>query len=271
MIAIVESGATKSAWRVGDRSFTCAGTNVSSMPMETVKEHLCEGLLQIDCRLDGFYFYTAGIVTEEIRLELEAFLHSKLDVAEVEIQNDLVAAARAVCGHSKGIAAILGTGSNACFYDGTDVELKAYSGGFIIGDDGGAAALGRRFMADFIKDLVPADVAEDFATRFDSSYQSIVENIYRGGAPAAYLGSFAPFLLEWYPKSAYVHELVDSNFHDFIVRLLSKYPVDEYKVGVVGGFGYACRDIFSKVADSHGISLGRFVPAPIDGLADYHF
>lgn len=240
------------------------------MPLSTVKEHLAEGLSRIDLPLDGFYLYTAGVVTEEIRCELEAFIRSALQVGEVDVQNDLMAAARAVCGREKGIAAILGTGSNACFFDGANVELKAYSGGFIIGDDGGAAALGRRFISDFIKDLVPADVASAFASEFDASYSAIVENIYRGGAPAAYLGSFAPFLLSWYDKDEYVRNLVDSNFHDFITRLLSKYPVDEYTVGVVGGFGYACKDIFSRIALEHGIRLGRFVPAPIDGLAEYH-
>ena len=273
---IVESGATKSDWRVlgGDgrevKRFLRAGTNVSSMKLEDIKSTLTEAFASegLD-KAAGFYLYTAGVVTPEIADELVNHLRSLAQIDEIEINNDLMGAARGACGHEPGIAAILGTGSNTCFYDGSTLSQKVYSGGYVIGDEGSGASLGKLFLADFIKGLVPDEIAQDFAKEFDSSYAGIVQGVYRSASPSGYLGSLAPFILRHY-SHPYAKALVDKNFQSFIDRSLLRYDTARYPVGIVGGFGWACKDIITPLLDKAGIKVSRFIKAPIEGLCEYH-
>lgn len=276
MKVIIESGATKSDWRILDgngkqiRQFHKAGTNVSAMQLGVVQKTLAEAIREEDLSdAAGIYLYTAGVVTDAIRSALTSTIRGCAPDADIDIQDDLMGAARGVCGHGSGIVAILGTGSNSCFYDGVSVHRKVYSGGYVIGDDGSGAALGKLFLADFIKGLVPEEIADAFSSRFDSSYPAIVEGVYRSASPSGYLGSIAPFLIENY-GNPYVKELVDGNFRAFIRRSLIKYETSTYPVGIVGGFGWACRDILKPLLEEDGIRVSRFIKAPVDGLCGYH-
>lgn len=277
MILLVESGATKGDWRVISkdgtevRRLTAGGTNVSAMNMDTIRQVISDACRQIAAEgISEIYFYTAGVVTEQIAQQLTHALKSFFPDAVCDIQNDLTAAARAVCGRSKGIAAILGTGSNSCLFDGEKIIQRVYSCGYILGDEGSAATLGKLFIADFLKGLVPEHIAKDFASRYECDYATIVEKVYRSKeSPSGYLGSFAPFILEHY-KDAYIQELVDGNFRAFIRRSLKQYDTESYPVGVVGGFGYALQDIFGKVAREEGVKVSGFIKTPIEGLVSYH-
>ena len=277
MILIVESGATKSDWRVISKDgkemkkIIAEGINVSTMRSDTIKNIISETADQLaqDC-ISEIYFYAAGVITDEVSAMIKEAFAESIPAASCEIESDLIAAARAACGHSEGIAAIVGTGSNSCLYDGTQITGRVYSGGFILGDEGSAAALGKLFISDFLKGLVPADIAADFAARYDSDYAAIVQNVYRSQtSPSGYLGSFAPFIMEHYGND-YIRELVEGNFRSFIKRSLKQFDTDRYPVGVVGGFGYALKDIFTKVAEEEGVRISRFIKEPIDGLVAYH-
>ena len=276
MKIIVESGATKSDWRLiaPDGSqidrLLLPGINVSTASMSHNLETLSEGMRAFgDCTLDGVYFYTAGIVTPELRNHIESAIRAWVSVGEVDVCTDLLAAARAVCGRRSGIVAILGTGSNTCFYDGLNVSQAVRSGGYIIGDEGGGAVLGKLFLSDLIKGLVPSDIAREFASKYDASYEGIVAGVYRSESPAGFLGGFAPFILEHY-GDPYIKSLVDNNFRAFIERSLKRYDTARYPLGVVGGFGWACKDIFSRLCEEAGVQLGVFLPEPITGLIKYH-
>ncbi len=285
MILIVESGATKSDWRAISKDgkemkrVIAEGVNVSTMKAGTIREIILTAIKKIIPVTEGqfvqeglsrIYFYCAGAVSEDVDTVIREALAEALPGASCEIESDLVAAARAACGHSAGIAAIIGTGSNSCLYDGKQIAGRVYSGGFILGDEGSAAALGKLFIADFLKGLVPADIAEDFAARYECDYTTIVQNVYRSQtSPSGYLGSFAPFIMEHY-EDPYIRELVEGNFRSFIRRSLKRYDTERYPVGVVGGFGHALRDIFTKVAEEEGVRISRFIKEPIDGLIAYH-
>lgn len=275
MKLIIEAGATKSDWRLisGKEELQqklLPGMNVSTMSMEHNLGVISQALEELGRpALDGLYLYTAGIVTPEVSSTLESGIRELIKVNEVEIKDDLVAAARSVCGREPGIAAILGTGSNACFWDGSSVSFKARSGGYILGDEGGGACLGKLFLADIIKGLVPESVAADFASKYDSSYEGIVALVYRSESPSAALGSLAPFILSHY-SDPYIKELVDGNFRSFIRRSLKRYDTARYPVGVVGGLGSACRDIFCRLCTEEGVRTGSFEARPINGLLKYH-
>ena len=276
---IVESGATKGDWRVvspsGEEScrFVSEGTNVSTMSMNDVRRIIAETsekIAELGQEIEKIWFYTAGIPTHEIKEALTAVFKERFPSADIEIEDDLTAAARAACGHKRGITAIIGTGSNSCLWDGEKIVKKIRTGGFILGDEGSASALGKAFIADFIKDLVPENVATRFREKFDVSYETIVENVYRSkGSPSGYLGSFAPFLMQYYETETYIKELVDNNFRSFIKRVLKQYGTD-IPIGIIGGFGYALKDIFTRIATEEGITVSGFLASPIEGLIKYH-
>ena len=280
MDIIIDSGATKGDWRVISPSgkevarILTKGTNVSTMKMETIYRIISDatGLIRdLRHKIENIYFYTAGVITPEIEESLRSAFRKTFPTAEVEISNDLIAAARAACGRNHGIVAILGTGSNSCLWDGEKIIQTVRSGGFILGDEGSAAALGKAFISDLIKGIVPGHIADDFSKEYDSSYESIVENVYRSKtSPSGYLGGLAPFIMRYYEKDQYIRTLVEDNFRAFIQRSLKKYDTTKNPVGIIGGFGCALKDIFSRIAQEEGIRISGFHSAPIEGLIDYH-
>lgn len=286
MIIIVESGATKTDWCAAapDKEpidVKTAGMNLATMSQDVIERIVKEAVAAFkDKGLSGdvteVHFYAAGLIVPEGEAipaqakGLDKVLRSFFPQAVMEYASDLLDAARAVCGHRPGIAAIMGTGSNSCLFDGEKVVKNVRSAGFILGDEGGGARLGKMFMSDFLKGLVPEPVSSEFAKEFEVDYMTVVQNVYRGDAPSKYLGSFAPWILGKYDSCEYVRGLVERNFKDFIERALMQYDTDKYPVGVVGGFGYANRHILEKVAGPYGIRFSTIIPAPIEGLVEYH-
>ena len=271
MIVIAEAGATSTRWRAigAGGQVTKArseGVNVATIARATVEERIALALAELNPdgeRLERVHFYAAGMLADEVS--------SLFPGADVECASDLLAAARAVCGHAPGIAAILGTGSNSCFFDGEKIVRNVHSSGFILGDEGGGAALGRLFLSDFLKGLVPQPLSDAFAVAFDVDYPTVVRQVYRSPAPAAYLGSFAPWILGRAAEPGYARDLVIANFEAFCTRCLLQYDVASWPVGVVGGFGKAARDLFGPVAARYGIRISGYQDDIIDSLVRYHY
>lgn len=216
------------------------------------------------------YIYVAGVITEHIERSIKDVTAESFPTASVEIQGDLIAAARAACGKKPGIVAILGTGSNSCQWDGENITKKVNSSGFILGDEGSASCLGKLFIADYLKDLIPDTVASDFRNNYASDYATIIKNVYcQSCSPSAYLGSFAPFILSHYNDS-YIKNLVDNNFKNFFRRALKQYDISSHPIYIVGGFGHALKEIITKVAAAEGIMIYGFMKKPIEGLIEYH-
>ena len=223
----------------------------------------------------ALHFYAAGLIATgdpvpENASGIDPVLRSAFPCASIEYASDLLGAARAVCGREAGVAVILGTGSNTCEYDGEKIVRNVRSGGFILGDEGSASRLGRLFVSDFLKGLVPEPVASDFAAAYDTDYQTIVRNVYKGDSPAGYLGSFAPFIAGYYDTCPYVRDLVRENFLALFDRCLSQYGSACRRIGVVGGFGAAMKDVFLEIAALKGVSVGVIEASPVEGLVRYH-
>lgn len=270
MKLVIESGATKTSWGLlrpdGSSSVISApGINFAVSDDSSVSHAVKSALeeLGVECmEPDEVFCYGAGMLSDR----LSDFFPS----SHVECASDLLAAARALCGHSAGIAAILGTGSNSCFYDGLQIVSNVHPSGFILGDEGSGACLGKLFIADFLKGLCPPEISDEFASTFDVSYPTVVRNVYRSSAPSAYLGSFAPWILEHASGSEYVQSLVERNFDDFCTRCLKQYDTLSYPVSVVGGFAFAARQILSGVMQRNGIRIARICPDIFDLLIEYH-
>lgn len=284
MIIIVESGATKTDWCAvaADGSVIpvrTAGMNIATMPIEAIKAIINEAAPQLNPngeKVTELHYYAAGLIIPEgekippVAKNLDASLKEYFPDAEMEYASDLLDAARAVCGHKPGIAAIMGTGSNSCLYDGKNIVKNVRSAGFILGDEGGGACLGKMFMADFLKGLVPEPVSSEFARDFQVDYFTVVQKVYKSDAPSKYLGEFAPWIMARYDSCDYVRDLVDRNFRNFIERALSQYDIKKYPVGVVGGFGYAHQEKLRKVAAEYDIRFSEIIATPIEGLIKYH-
>lgn len=276
MKIICENGATKGDWRVIENGVQICqvqtpGTNVSAMEPETVRGIILDAVrLLPPGPYEAVHFYTAGVLSEAILKKTEETMREAFPGAAIELQTDLIAAVRAACGHAPGIAVILGTGSNSCQYDGQRIVKQIKAGGFILGDEGSAASIGRLFLADLIKGLVPQPIAAAFAEKYASDYASIVDNVYHNpGSPSAYLGSLCPFILSYY-DDLYIRQLVNGSFQAFIDRSLRQYEIDKYPVGIVGGFGHALQYIIRPLFEQNGIRIRAFIPSPIEELVRYH-
>lgn len=263
MILVIDCGATKADWALqGGKRFRTEGFNLAHTPKDRLKAILDGAAAEAGPGVTRVHFYAAGLVGES-----PVDLCRWFPGAAVEYASDMVAAARALCGKEPGIAAIIGTGSNTCQWDGTAISAKVNSGGFIIGDEGSASVLGKLFVTDYLKGCVPSAIAEEFSARFEAGYAGIVRGVYASPAPAKYLGSFAPFILEHY-RDPYVKALVDDNFRRFLERTVLRYQ--RLPVGVTGGFGCACKGILEAIGKEYGIEFKTFTSSPLEGLLKYH-
>ncbi len=282
MIVIIESGATKTELRCILRSgkmfeFRLGGINLASSD----EAYLCDliddmasSVRELGEHADAIYMYAAGMVGGGMvsggEIAVRERFKQHFPQGEIHMMSDIQGAAESVLGDEPGIALILGTGSGCCEYDGHSIIRKIYSGGYVLGDEGGAAALGRNFLADYIKGLLPDTVSNAFSIRYASGYEDIVGNIYKGTSPATYLGSFAPFILSFYSKDDYVKRLVDNNFKAFFERSVTRLWREGLKIGVVGSFGAACRDIVARISGDYGMKITRYVTSPVETLAMRH-
>jgi len=274
MILIVESGATKAEWLLKDGDcisrFRSPGVNTSVMSPKAIADivgGVAEEIGGKAAEVTGIRYYGAGLVGGDGLILLDRILKAAFPSAQIVYGSDLLAAAKAGLGDTAGIVAILGTGSNSAFYDGRRIVANVRPGGFILGDEGGGAALGKAFVADFIKGLLPEDLSEKFRERFALTYENIVKNVYRGTNPAGYLASFVPFIIE-NRGYACVEKMIRGNFKDFIRRSLMQYDVGKYPVAVIGSFGYVCREELQATGVENGVNFCKFVPAPVEALAE---
>lgn len=278
MKIIAESGATKTDWRlVTDegqvRNASTAGLNPSVTDARTMNGIVGAAIRELnpEGRMpDAVYFYGAGIVDETAAAPLYDIFTMWCPFSRPEFHSDMLAAARALFGDGSGVVAIMGTGSNSCLYENGRIVRNIRPGGFILGDEGSGAALGKAFISDYIKGLVPQHVRKEFAAAFSLDYQDIVKKVYREPAPSAFLASFAPFLLDR-SDDAYIAGLIEENAEAFVRRSLSRYRSSgSVEVGVVGSFGCACESVLREVGLRYGLEFSDFLKSPIDRLVEYH-
>jgi len=276
MKLIAESGATKTDWRlIADdgtvRSASSAGLNPSVLDVEQMREIIAPVMPALNPEgksVEEIFFYGAGLVSDAAAAPLAGVLSMWYPFAQMQFHSDMLAAARALFGNGSGVVAIMGTGSNSCLYKNGVIVKNIRPGGFILGDEGSGAALGKAFVSDFIKGLLPDNVKEEFVKEYGLDYQKIVQKVYREPAASAFLASFAPFILER-TEEPYIKNLVDSVIESFVVRSLKRYG-QTVKVGVVGSFGCACEAVLRETGIRHGLEFTMFLKSPIDKLTEYH-
>lgn len=283
MKIIVESGATKTAWRaVGDDGTVAAvqteGLSPTCLDPEYISDIVRKAVPTLNPEgktVDEIYFYGAGLVSEESIAPVRACLEVWCPFAKVEFHSDILAAARAVFGDGSGVVAIMGTGSNSCLFENGRILRNIRPGGYVLGDEGSGVALGKAFLADFIKGMLPKHIEDDFVAQTGLDYSLIVRKVYKEKAASAFMASLAPYVLS-HIGEPYVRSMVRENLDSFVRRALARYAESAEdqdaarRIGVVGSFGCACEEMLREIGIGYGLEFVRFIKSPIDELTRYH-
>ena len=275
MILIADSGSTSTNWVLVEhgksiQSLFTPGINPFYQTPEEIAGEIATLTLNVKpSSVKAIYFYGAGCVADKIEMVKHAIAQS-FTQSQIYVESDLVAAARGLLQHEAGIACILGTGSNSCFYDGKNIVSNVSPLGFILGDEGSGAVLGKKFIADCLKNQLPEELKNKFLTTFGLTANDIINHVYRKPFPNRYLAQFTPFLGENMAEPA-IYNLIFDSFTDFFVRNVMQYPnFEEYPVSFVGSIAYYFKDILEVVAFELGITLGEIKQSPLEGLVAFH-
>lgn len=278
MVLIADSGSTKTHWCLiannGDcNEFFTDGINPFFQTTDAMQNSISNQLLPQMGHLmwvgpvTNVYFYGAGCTPEKIPYVTRA-LQAVFKKAEVEVNSDMLGAARALLGNSEGVACILGTGSNSCQYDGEKFVKNVPALGFILGDEGSGAVLGKRLVADLLKNQLTDELKDKFLAQYNTSQADIIENVYRKPFPNRFLAKLSKFAAENIDNPL-IYNLVYDHFNQFVIRNLKQYPQD-LPVGFVGSIAYYYRDVLEKVLSDNGITLANILQDPVEGLKSYH-
>lgn len=277
MIVIADSGSTKTEWCLVDergqllsRCFT-PGMNPYFQTEEQMKAMIQQILYPqwAESAIEAIYFYGAGCAFPEKNALVEKAIHSCWSVP-VEVNSDLMAAAHALCGTETGIACILGTGSNSCLYDGKEVKEQISPLGFILGDEGSGAVLGRTLIGDCLKRQLPASLCQEFLETYQLTPASILEHVYKMPFPNRYLAGFVPFLKDHLEVEP-VYQLVYRSFDAFIRRNVMQYTgYDQYPIHFVGSVAFHFQSVLRQVLKQNELIPGKMEKAPMDGLIIYY-
>lgn len=277
MILIADSGSTKTEWCLADqgaavRRLLTAGTNPYFQTPEEISREIRESLRPAleGMPVEAICFYGAGCASPEKNRIVEEALASYFPVP-INVYSDLVGAARSLCGDRPGIACILGTGSNSCVYDGQRITDQVSPLGFILGDEGSGATLGKMLVGDCLKRQLPEPLAREFMERYELTPALLLERVYKRPFPNRYLASFSPFLREHLAEPA-IHRLVYDSFRSFFVRNILVYKeYGRYPAHFVGSVAFHFQEVLREAAASVGVELGLIRQAPMEGLVEYHF
>jgi len=277
MILIADSGSTKTDWSLLTheneiRSFQTIGMNPYFIDAEGVEKELEKNLspyVNVQ-QIDKVFFYGSGCSSiqkkDVIREPLEEFFR----LADVEVEHDLLAAARALFGKSSGIACILGTGSNSCLYNGNDIVENVPSVGYFFGDEGGGVYLGKMIITAYLRDELPADLRQLFENKYTYRFDFILDAIYKQAFPNRFLASFSMFLSENI-SHPYIHQLIYDAFDRYFHYQVSQYTdFKKHPLSCTGSVGYHYKEILLKVAEKWEVKVSEICKTPMQGLINYH-
>ena len=276
MMLIADSGSTKTDWcvildntpikRIGTK-----GLNPFFQSEEEIQQELTHSLLpQLpEGTIDSVYFYGAGCTPEKAPTLWRAIADSLPVVGNIKAYSDMLAAARGLCGREAGITCILGTGSNSCFYDGKEIVNHISPLGFILGDEGSGAVLGKLLVGDILKNQLSPAIKEVFLKQFDLTVPEIIDRVYRQPFPNRFLASLSPFIAQHLEEPG-IRQLVLGSFIAFLRRNVMQYDYTQYPAHFIGSVAHCYKEILQEAAQETGIRIGKILQSPMEGLIQYH-
>jgi N-acetylglucosamine kinase-like BadF-type ATPase len=276
MILIADSGSTKTSWHFSKNAnhskiISTGGINPFFRTTDDIVSELLKDLIpKTGSEIQEIYFYGAGIINREKGEVVKTALQELFPAAIIEVESDLLAAARATFQNKKGIACILGTGANSCLYDGEKITQHIPPLGFILGDEGSGAVLGRKLVADFLKGIMPEILTDKFKKQYPINYAGFLERVYKKEKPNKFLAQFVPFLKENIDNK-YCSRLVEQSFAEFIERNVTQYAnFTEQKISFIGSVAFHFQEQLKIVLNNNNLELGRIIKEPLEGLTQFH-
>ena len=271
---LADAGSTKTDWLLRDNQgdalrFHTDGMNPSLLTDDEIRHILTTQLLpQVEGLLiEQVDFYGAGCRGEAAE-RMKNLLGEVVGARNIAVESDMLGAARMLCGNNSGIVCILGTGANSCLYDGQQISQQTPALGFILGDEGSGAVLGRRLIGDIFKGQLPEDLCKDFLLDYPLTMDELIRRVYRTSAPNQYLASFTPFLSKNIHRTE-IQELIRDEFHRFIRRNVLAYlayTTAQPPIHFVGSIASVFQTQLSEVVAQYDFTLGKVVRQPIDAL-----
>lgn len=278
MKLIADCGSTKIDWcliengKVVKQVFT-TGMNAVMLTEEEMAQRIASELmpeLGDAAGIEAVYFYGAGCISEEVCANVAAAIRQSIPAPVIEVHTDLLAAARALCGHEAGIACILGTGSNSCYYDGEEICDNVSPLGYILGDEGSGAVLGKIMLGDILKNQLPEDLCQKFLSQYNLDRMTIIRRVYKEPQGNRFLASVTPFLIQNIDRPE-IHALVVNSFKSFFVRNIQQYKgYSELKVNFIGSIAFYYKEVLAQAAAECGCTIGTIIKSPMEGLIAFH-
>jgi N-acetylglucosamine kinase-like BadF-type ATPase len=273
---IADSGSTKAEWCLLDgkkkKTFFTQGLSPYFLSAEQIQQIL-EQELKIKMKgiePDAIFFYGTGCSNPDNVILVKKAIKKVFTKATVLVDHDLMGAAKALCGKEKGIACILGTGSNSCYYNGKKIIKNSPGLGYVLGDEGSGAYLGKKVVQYYLYNTFDPDLMDRFNAKFNTTNNEILEAVYKKPLPNRYLASYAIFLAE--NRGHYmVENIIEDCFNDFFFNHLYKYRESwTLPINFIGSVAYGFRDVLKEMCSSYELQLGKVLKKPMDGLVKFH-
>jgi glucosamine kinase len=273
---LADSGATKAEWCLisngKKKTLFTPGISPYFLSTDGIAELVQNGVAKNIKKIpvEEIHYYGTGCANPDNAKSVKKALKKIFPDAEVNVNTDLMAAARAVCGHEKGVVSILGTGSNSCFYNGKNIVKNSPGLGYVLGDEGSGAYLGKKVIQYYLYNTFDEDLRARFDAKFVTTTTEILDNVYKKPFPNRYLASFAMFLAE--NRGHYMIEnIIEDGLNDFFFQHLCKYTeVWKSPVNFVGSVADGFKDVLQELCSSYEFELGAVLKNPMQGLVKYH-
>lgn len=273
---IADSGATKTDWcllsETGEITQRFQSKGIS--PVFQTQEEIAEEIkLHVRPMLEktsisAIYFYGTGCIPEKIQ-SVKTAVRESFQVKEIQVYSDLMAACHILLGKDSGIACILGTGSNSCEWDGRKIVKQVSPLGFILGDEGSGAWLGKRLVGDALKNQLTDGLKEKLFAQFALTQAIIIDKVYRQPFPSRFLASLTPFVFQHIGDES-IRQIVEDGFTDFLERNVMQYQYRELPVSFVGSVAFYFDEILREMAAKKQVKIGKIEKSPMPGLVTYY-
>jgi len=275
-IIIADSGSTKCEWTLvnGKKKKTIFTMGISPYFLNEAQiKDLVEKEVKPALRsesIDAIYYYGTGCKSTANRTMIRKALRKVFPDTEVMVDHDLMGAARALCGDGKGIACILGTGSNSCYFNGKKIIKNSPGLGYVLGDEGSGAYLGKKVVQYYLYNTFDDELKFRFEDTFNTTDVEILDNVYKQPLPNRYLASYTMFLAE-NRGHFMVENIIEDGLNDFFFQHICKYRESwSLPINFVGGVASGFKDVIKDLCSSYELELGKILKNPMEGLIKYH-
>ncbi|MCL2073078.1 MAG: ATPase [Marinilabiliaceae bacterium] len=276
MILIADGGSTSVDWCIVnngkvEKTTFCYGINPFIRSYEDIYGEIKNFVLPNlkDFSIETIYFFGAGCLSSETNEIIRRAIAANFNVKDIRIDSDLMGAALALCRNNPGIVGILGTGSNSCFYDGEKITEHIPPLGYILGDEGSGAVLGRTFLNECLKNQLTKGIKEKFLEEYNLTIPEILNKVYNEPMPNKFLGQIADFLVLNFEDES-IKSLVRNSFADFFRKNILQYDYKKFPVNFVGSVAFIFQETIKDIANDRGINIGEIHESPMDGLIEYY-